>query len=250
MFRFDHLQLRYEPFPIGVAKPVMEEGCYRELVASYPPLGRFTELSKVGSKYTLSERFNRSEYEDVIRSNPRWREFHGWIKSDAFIRSVFDALREHHIDLGHDLSRSRSRRRLELIADALKGHSSRRSSYLRSRFEFSMLPAKGGHVLPHTDGPSKIVTLVVSMLHEGEWDAAHGGGTDVVWPLDASRSFNRGNRQLRFDEIRVLDTFEHQSNQAVVFIKTFNSWHAVRPMTAADPELMRRTITINIETPS
>jgi hypothetical protein len=32
-------------------------------------------------------------------------------------------------------------------------------------------------------------------------------------------------------------------------VKTFNSWHCVRPMPVPDDELMRRTLTINIETP-
>jgi hypothetical protein len=29
----------------------------------------------------------------------------------------------------------------------------------------------------------------------------------------------------------VIDTFEFTPNQAVMFVKTFNSWHSVRPMT-------------------
>ena len=113
-----------------------------------------------------------------------------------------------------------------------------------------MLPAQGGHVIPHTDGAGKVVTLVVSMLDESEWDPAWGGGTDVNRPKDPTRYFNRLNRQLGFDEVEVLDTFAFEPNQAVVFVKTFNSWHSVRPMTAPDRSRLRRTLTINIETPS
>lgn len=249
MFRYDHLAFRYEPFPIGIARPILDDSTYRELLASYPPIERFVALSKVGMKYTLSERFNPADYADVIRSSRRWREFHAWIKSDAFIRSTLDALREHHLDLGLDISRSRPSRRLGLVLDALKGSGSR-SPLLTSRFEFSMLPAKGGSVIPHTDGISKIVTLVVSMVGEKEWDPAWGGGTDIVWPRDVKQSFNRTNAQLDFSEVEVIDTFDFAPNQAVVFIKTFNSWHAVRPMTGPDPHVMRRTLTINIENPS
>jgi hypothetical protein len=113
-----------------------------------------------------------------------------------------------------------------------------------------MLPARGGHVLPHSDGAGKVVTLVVSVLGEGEWDPSWGGGTDVNRPKDPRFHFNRLNRQLGFDDVEVLDTFAFEPNQAVVFVKTFNSWHSVRPMTAPDPARMRRTLTINIETPS
>ena len=34
---------------------------------------------------------------------------------------------------------------------------------LEARFEFSALPADGGNIVPHTDAPTKIVTMVVSM---------------------------------------------------------------------------------------
>ena len=56
--------------------------------------------------------------------------------------------------------------------------------------EFSMLPAAGGYVIPHTDERSKIVTIVVSMMQDGEWDPAYGGGTDVNRPKDITRNFN------------------------------------------------------------
>jgi hypothetical protein len=45
-------------------------------------------------------------------------------------------------------------------------------------------------------------------------------------------AFNR-NAQAAFDEMEVLDTFEFTPNQVVVFVKTFNSSHSVRPMTGA-----------------
>jgi hypothetical protein len=45
----------------------------------------------------------------------------------------------------------------------------------------------------------------------------------------------------------VLDTFEFTPNQVVLFVKTFNSWHSVRPMTANGSSLMRKTLTSNIE---
>lgn len=248
-FRWENLRLRYEPFPIGLARPVCEPGLYDEMVAAFPSVERFATLDKVGDKFSLGEKFGAREYRDFVRSHPLWREFHAYVKSRSFIRSVLAALCERHVDLGFDLDSSRARRLRKRLADALRGTSRTGSLELTSRFEFSMLPARGGHVLPHTDGASKIVTLVVSMLREGEWDPAWGGGTDVNRPKDPARYFNRMNRQLGFDEVEVLDTFAFEPNQAVVFVRTFNSWHSVRPMTAPDRSLLRRTLTINIETP-
>lgn len=249
-FAYDCLALRYEPYPIGLARPLMDESLYRELVEAFPSRERFAALSKVGDKLSLSEKFGADEFHSFVRQHPLWREFHAYIKSRVFLDGVLAALRDRHVDLGFDLTSTPGRRLGRRIADALRGGSRTDSLELRSRFEFSMLPARGGHVLPHSDGVSKIVTLVVSMLRDGEWDPSWGGGTDINRPTDPTRVFNRRNRQLGFDEVEVLDTFAFEPNQAVVFVKTFNSWHSVRPMTAPDRDILRRTLTINIETPS
>jgi hypothetical protein len=118
---------------------------------------------------------------------------------------------------------------------------------LRARFEFSALTIAGGSIRPHTDDPAKIVTMVISMVREDEWQPTWGGGTSVVWPIDATKSFNPGNRYLDFDEVRTLKTFPFQPNQCIVFIKTPSSWHMVAPLTGEDPAILRRTLTINIE---
>ena len=247
-FSYDHLKFRYKPFPIGLAKPLMEEDTYRALLDNYPPLECFADLAKVGHKYSLSEKFNSREYKSLIQSRPVWREFHRWIKSDAFIGGVLDALKAHHIDLGFDLSVSPAKRLVKNIKNVMLGHGGRSSRRLRARFEFSMLPADGGHILPHTDSPSKVVTLIVSIVDGDEWDPRFGGGTDINVPKHIRNSFNRLNQQARFEDMDVLDTYAFTPNQAVVFVKTFNSWHSVRPMQGAGSSAMRKTLTINIET--
>lgn len=166
-FHYDHLRLRYDPFPIGLARPLMDPADYRALLSAWPSRERFTSLSKVGDKLTLSERFNGDQYRDLMTSDPFWRELHGWIKSDRFVRGVLAALAERHVDLGFDLGEKRSVLLLRRLADAWRGGSRTSSLELHSRFELSMMPARGGHILPHTDGVQKVVTLVVSVLEEG-----------------------------------------------------------------------------------
>ena len=86
------------------------------------------------------------------------------------------------------------------------------------------------------------------MLNEGDWDPTFGGGTDVNRVKDTTQSFNWLNAQGRFEDMEVLDTYPFTPNQAVVFLKTFNSWHSVRPMQGSGSNAMRKTLTINIET--
>jgi hypothetical protein len=119
---------------------------------------------------------------------------------------------------------------------------------LKARFEFSMLPADGGHIKPHTDAPNKLITLVIPMLRAGEWDPAHGGSTDMLKPKDMSYNFNHINSYLEFDQVERGRRFPFEPNQCSIFIKTFNSWHAVYPMTGHGSPAMRRTVTLNIET--
>jgi hypothetical protein len=109
----------------------------------------------------------------------------------------------------------------------LRGKDASVPTRLRARFECSVLPADGGHVLPHTDASSKIITLITSMLNEGEWNPGFGGGTDVNRVKDSRHSFTWLNAQGRFEDMEVLDTYRFTPNQGVVFIKTFNSWHSV-----------------------
>jgi len=245
-FTFDQLHLRYDPFPIGVARPLMEPDTYRKLVDSYPALDLFKYFSKVGHKYVLSEKFNSDNYDRFIGENPLWRDFHAWIKSDDFSYGIIRMLRERGVDLGFEAPTPPGKRLAKRVKAIAKRRASQMEPNLKARFEFSMLPADGGSVTPHTDEPGKVVTLVISMLKDGEWDPSYGGGTDVNRPKDERRLFNHMNAKAPFDEMEILDSFPYEPNQAVIFVKTFNSWHSVRPMTGPE-DMLRRTLTINIE---
>jgi hypothetical protein len=248
MFTYDHLSFRYDPFPIGLAKPLMDAGLYDEMVANYPERELFAYLPEVGHKYSLSEKNNPKEYGQVVHARPVWRQLHEWVKSSAFIEDVVGALRERDIDLGYRKLPTSGTRLAKFARNLLRGRLDAGRPPLSARFEFSMLPADGGHVIPHTDSPGKIITIVVSMVAEGEWDQAFGGGTDVNRPKQPRLAYNELNRQAGFEDVEVIDSFAFTPNQGVVFVKTFNSWHSVRPMTGNGSAAMRRTLTINIET--
>ena len=246
MFSLEHLRLRYEPFPIGLARPILEPADYRRYVDSYPPVELFQYIPKVGHKYCLSEKYNTEYYNDWIKNHPEWKQFHAWIKSDDFVWGVLDELARRHVDLGFKRRTTKGQiyRRLK---DVAAGRWWKGEERLSARFEFSMLPAAGGSVTPHTDNPDKIVTMVVSMARPGEWDPAHGGGLEIDRHRRPELSFNRVNGKAEFDDMEPLETYAFAPNQCVLFVKTFNSWHCVRPMTGNDPHTMRRTLTINIE---
>lgn len=244
-FDYDNLEFRYEPYPIGLAKPLMASDLYQEFLTNYPALEQFDYLEKLGHKYSLSEHFNPRAFKRFIKSNALWKDFDKWLKGGDFVRGILDKLANSNLDLGYDPDMTLGRQLRKRITHS--GRLNWSASRLRARFEFSMLPADGGHILPHTDSPSKVITFVVSVVDEGEWDPGFGGGTDVNMPRDIRRSFNWVNQQGRFEDMDIIDTFEFSPNQAVIFIRTFNSWHSVRPMLGKGSSAMRRTLTINIE---
>lgn len=245
LFNYSLVEFDYVPYPIGIIHKVIEQTFYEELVESFPPKQLFAFKPDLGNKYSLSQINNPREYYEFISSSKPWKKMYEWIKSPEFIDETISMLMKHNIDLGLNL-KVRQTSFLQRFGFHKQGKSVPMRQFLSARFEFSMLPAAGGHILPHTDSPQKIITLVLSMLKEGEWKESFGGGTEVLEPLDIRKNFNFVNNYLDFSEVRVIKTFEYKPNQCVVFVKTFNSLHAVRSMTG-ESDKMRKTLTINIE---
>lgn len=246
MLKYENLELEYEPFPIGIARPALSDSDYNALVESFPPVELMRYKPDKGGKYSLSQVNHPAAYNKFIRSHEPWRRFHDFIKSPGYIEGALEMLRARHIDLGFPMPPFWEQVYLKLRA-LKRGNPMPHFPTLKARFEFSAMPITGGNILPHTDHQKKVITMVITMVKEGEWDEAWGGGTSMVWPKDRSRSFNRVNDYLEFEEVDRVKTFPFQPNQCLVFIKTDFSWHAVWPMTGNDPTKLRRTLTINIE---
>jgi hypothetical protein len=234
---------RYEPYPIGIIAKIFEPSLYDRLVDTFPPVDIFHFMKKHGDKWSLSEVNNSDLYHQFLNSNADWGRLYKEVKSTSFIEQVLESLLRSKIDLG--LTATSNQSTLTKLRNKLLGRNS--SNRLRARFEFSMMRSDGGHILPHTDSPQKHITLVVSMVRKNEWNHSWGGGTDLMRPINPSENFNFMNRYLEFKDVETIETMPYEPNQCVIFIKTFNSLHAVRPMTGPR-EVMRKTLTINIET--
>lgn len=247
MLNFDTIEFDHEPYPVGLARNVLPADVYAEMVATFPTVDMFVAKESKGVKYSLSGHNNRQGFRAHLRNNAAWSRFYDYVRSDVFIDDTLTMLEAHHVDLGPRRS-SFGARMIQRFKAFRKGSPQPHVPTLRSRFEFSAMPVTGGSIRPHTDHPSKIVTMVIPILAEGEWDPAYGGGTSIVWPKDRSRSFNFSNSYMDFDEVECLKSYAFEPNQCLVFVKTHNSWHAVWPMTGNDARVLRKTLTINIET--
>jgi hypothetical protein len=248
MLNFSASTIRYEPYPLAVLRPAMDPALYGELCRSFPDAALFGTIPKYDYKLSLSEKFNSATYERFLAENRSWGRFHAWIKSEDFIRQTVQFLSSNNIDLDlTDYLGPASQKLSNSLSRILGPKRPSRSARLRSRFEFSVLKADGGEVAPHTDTPKKIVTLVLSMIRDGEWDPKFGGGLDVNRATDNAYAFNWKNRIVPWEKIEVIDTVSFVPNQCIVFVKTFNSLHSVRRMTEKGSNALRKTVTIVIE---
>lgn len=246
MLNFDSIKFDYDPYPIGLARGALAPDFYQELIDTYPDDRIFVLKDFNGIKYSLSQHNNKPGYLNHLRKHAAWGRFYDYIKSERFIVDTMAMLKSHNIDL--DLANTSLRdRAVKRFKAFKKGSPQPHFPKLRSRFEFSSMPVTGGSIRPHTDHPSKVVTMVIPILRENEWNDEYGGDTSVVWPKERNRSYNLIGAYMDFEEVDCIKTYPFEPNQCLVFVKTYNSWHAVWPMTGNDSSVLRRTLTINIE---
>jgi hypothetical protein len=248
MLNYNKVEMRYEPYPLAVLRPALEPGQYSRLADSFPDESLFGTLPKFPYKLSLSEKWAPGNYARFLRENREWNAFHSWVKSDDFIRKTVDFLKDNHVDLPLSEAFETSSQKMKRFFKSVKrGHLPSRGVRLRSRFEFSSLKADGGRVEPHTDAARKVITLVLSMIKDGEWDTAFGGGLDVNRAKDSRYEYNWQNRMVPWDQVEVVDTIPFVPNQCTVFVKTHNSLHSVREMTQKGSKTLRKSVTVVIE---
>lgn len=218
MLTFDQVEFRMTPYPIGCAHGVFAQDRYANLVATYPDEKVFAHMGQGYEKLSLSERNRPQEYVRVLQTTPGWMAVYRYVKSVDFLLAVHRLLKAHGLSL-------------------------LRTGQFTSRFEFSSMPGDGGLIAPHTDIASKVVTLIVPMMAEGDWDPAWGGGTDVLIPKPGVDAIDYRTPREQFD---LAHSYPCAPNQAVVFLKSMHSWHSVGPI-QGPPGTWRRTLTINIE---
>jgi hypothetical protein len=244
---YEDVRFDYDPYPIALCRPALSESDYQEMVESFPTYDELCSRESLGVKLALSTKVNNREYDRFVRRHEIWRRFHDYIQSREFIDQTLDMLDAQHVALGKEYRLRGWGRVSRLMSDLAHFGPIRHTPKITSRFEFSAMPVTGGCIRPHTDLPSKIVTLVIPIIGDEGWPQDLGGGTSVVWPKDRSKSFNAVNQMVDFEDVENVRTYAFEANQALIFVKTFNSWHAVWPMTGEDPRHLRQSLTINIE---
>lgn len=199
-----------DPFRVRYFDDVMDAGLYARLLETFPALSaEDNSYASVGLKNRLCDRDDG--FAEVMADREEWAAFYSWLKVNF----------------------------VELCARVVAPVPRRRA---RVRFEFSSLPGAGGNLLPHPDTPKKAATAV--MYFEAGWDAGWGGAFEAFRHLnDPDGDFD--DRRVGWDEVETVLRVPVRPNRILFMLRTPNSLHGVRPLTAPVP---RRSITVNLIT--
>lgn len=255
MMSFDNREVAHTPFPLVYIRDVFDTDLYEEMVSTFPSAEACVSMPFHGRKYSLSPMTAPLAFRRYVAAHSVWQRFEREISRKSFVDALVGMLLDEGFDLGllgpKGIEASDRAWRVKKVADnTLRAVSRGRVRIypppIRTRFEFSQMPADGGCIKPHTDAPNKLITMVFSMSTNSDWDSQWGGGTSIHEPHADSAIYNWQNRRLEFDQTKTLLTYPFDENQCLIFIKTHNSLHSVLPMTGP-PGVFRKTLTVNIE---
>lgn len=244
MLKFDKLDLRFSPFPYSIIDDILDVKVYDEMNSSFPRLDDMKHRPELGEKWSVTcRRGDKKAMRKILRQSEVWYSFDAYVRSPAFRSDLEQKLARAGLEIY--TYPSSFQRVLWRVGRAL-GIKKR----FRINWEFSVMPGNGGHILPHTDSPEKIITIVIYFPDNTEgspWNSKWGGHTEILVPNAAQSpgAYNLVNRQGTRGDFAVVECVEYRARSGMLFIKTHNSWHSVSPCTAPTG-VFRRTVTLNI----
>jgi len=240
-------QFAARPFTHFEIDDFVSSDFYHALDLAFPGAEQFAGGTADGKRAFNS----RSEsFGAFLNANPAWKMLCDAFCTPAFVTDVHALCRRATI-------RTRGWRGLRpwVLADrAPRGRLCRRFIQpVKVTFEFSRLP-RGSWITPHTDGNSKLLSLMFYFPDE-DWKAEWGGGTAYYAARNdqARRKWsNWRNDHVSCEDIdaffadnATMRTVSFIANRLAGFVKSANSYHGVAPIECpADRE--RRSLNINI----
>jgi hypothetical protein len=256
MLLLDASQVEAKPFPHVVKEGILPADLYAALKADFPGGAVFSGQAgahgSAGSRTGSGQDVYRGDpaFEALTQTSPAWREFAGYINSDAFLttfRSVFAAY-EHKIGLGVDLVRSRIdpsyvEPRTQLSETATLGDKvslamtkllgeGRKPKPVELFTRLDIHRSMGGYAKPaHCDRPNRLCSLIVYFT---DADAAGlEGGDLLIFEHTEAKNIDRYERHPRRDVVTEVARLRPKDNLGVFFPCQNNSYHGVTQVTSS-----------------
>jgi hypothetical protein len=235
-------EVRSTPFCYFHIDDYLPDTLYRSLRESFPDESTYESDGSGKLGFRSSE--EPDEFDRFCARHPEWQRLVDFFRSDAFVLDVRRALspqlvsarnwkaRRRWLNCGHDeIPTNRLRYMLE--------------EPVRTTFQISQLPA-GAEVVPHSDAPRKLVSLML-YFRDDDWQDSSGGGTVFLEPLDPARAQQWSpTARIPFSELKEIGSCEFARNRLAGFVRSRNSYHGVRKI-EGPPGSSRRALLINIK---
>jgi hypothetical protein len=196
-----------DPFPWTNPRGILTEAGYRELLATMPPVERFTPFfGKVRKHGQKSHERYVLEYTDDVELPEPWTRFIGELRSDpyrAFIRELLGGVP------------------------------------FKFRFHWHYTP-NGCSVSPHCDARGKLGSHIFYLNSREDWDPAWGGETVIL--DDHGRFAAQSNPE--FSDFDTAVPAETMDNHSLIFGRRGNSWHGVREIQCPEGALRKVFIVV------
>jgi len=236
------IHMTTDPFCFFYIDDFLPADLYEALLDDYPDESnyRFNSEGKMG--------FRSSEDPEAVDrycdAHPDWRKLTDFFGSDAFLE---DARQTFAQPLLRARGLAARRPWINCTRRAVPRNWLRYQLQepVRTTFQFSMLP-RDAAVVPHSDAPRKLVSLLL-YFRDRDWQDAWGGGTEFYVPLDPERARRWGpTDRIPFDEFKPIGTTPFSGNRLAGFVRSADSYHGVPPL-ACPPGRTRKALLINLK---
>jgi hypothetical protein len=255
MLNLNEFKFEYDPYPYGIARNIFDNQTYKNLVKNFPHVSKLKMLKdkyeyKVEnkfSKFALSSRNDPELFFDLIKNNDVYSNLVNYLLSYDFKINLLNILFNHNISFGITPKKNSWRKSLRsFLLNFIPYNFLKPVQDIDIAVEFSAIPINGGYLKPHTDGPHKLASIVIPIVDD-YWQDSFNGGTNLLKPKDTRKIYNLLNNTYEFDDCEIIKMIQFNSNQLLIFLKTYNSFHSVGPLNGKEEGIYRKSITLNIE---
>jgi hypothetical protein len=220
------IRLFNDPFLYGYVDHYLPEDLYHRLSEAFIDPATHPNLNVLarGKKRVV---FCAPPVPDFIAgASLLWAEAIGAITSHAFLVDCGTWLREHApLAPQPEVYRSLMDERLKIDPRCLG-----------MQCEFSTMQ-DGVLLPPHSDSTDKVISFILYFAPP-EWRPEWGGATEIYEPRDPRHRGNWSNVFLPASDMRTVFRSRFEPNRLFFFVKGYNAWHGVSPVTA--PAAMQR----------
>jgi hypothetical protein len=237
MINITESEVSYYPYPHILFKKIFSENIYNHLKDEFPTINELNFNSFDNKRHELKQsKYNLTNldknFNNIIKNKKFTFELYNFLKSETFINSLIFFLNSKNLNINYNSKENFYKKLIKRFI--LKK--------IDFTFEFSAINTDGGFINPHTDGPNKIITLIIPLIDNSKIYEVKNCGTKILETHDEKYSYNFMNKTVPWEAIKIVKEIPFLDNQMMMFIKTHNSLHSVGPIESFDNSLFRKSI--------